>query len=192
MCLGFRLTYRIQNPDIPWAGQSRGQASFSTPKVSEKRHLNVPPEAGTSEILCKQMGEQNPRLTRCWPAVYLQFTSGTRSALCSWLLTSGPTLFCICEPFSYKACPGTSIGETTLEHVFETWRFDMQCELEDLICNVFLEICYRRVRSALCSPLRNSGPIQYLIPYVFLMLSKARPESNLPQAHFKYGHSEIP
>ena len=27
-----------------------------------------------------------------------------RSALCSWLLTSGPTLFCICKPFLFKAC----------------------------------------------------------------------------------------
>ena len=35
-----------------------------------------------------------------------RFISGTISAFCSWLLTSGPTPFCLCKPFSCKACPG--------------------------------------------------------------------------------------
>ena len=47
-----------------------------------------------------------PRVTTGLSAVYPRFISGTRSALSSWLLTSGPTLFCLCKPFSCKACPG--------------------------------------------------------------------------------------
>ena len=31
--------------------------------------------------------------------------SGTRCALSSWLLTGGPTSFCLCKPFSCKTCP---------------------------------------------------------------------------------------
>ena len=37
-----------------------------------------------------------------------RFIGGTRSALCSWLPTSGTTPFCLCKPFSCKACPGNS------------------------------------------------------------------------------------
>ena len=42
-------------------------------------------------------------------AVNPRFISGTRSALSSLMLTSGPTPFCPCKPFSYKACPGKSL-----------------------------------------------------------------------------------
>ena len=74
-------------------------------KASKKRRFNVSPEARTSEILCKPMEEQNQRLTRGLSPVYHGFISGTRSALCSWLPTSGPTPLCLCKPFSCKACP---------------------------------------------------------------------------------------
>ena len=81
-------TCRVQNPDKPRAGRvgahggvagrtgcqqncsPRGQASPVPPKASETRRLNVSPEARTSEILCKPMEEQNPRLTRGSSAVY--------------------------------------------------------------------------------------------------------------------------
>ena len=33
------------------------------------------------------------------------------TALCSWLLTSGPAPFCLCKPFLCKACPGTIHAE---------------------------------------------------------------------------------
>ena len=42
----------------------RRRASLAPPKASKTRRLNIPPEARTSEILFKPMGEQNPRLTR--------------------------------------------------------------------------------------------------------------------------------
>ena len=84
----------------------REQSFFAFSKASRTRRLNVSPEAQTSEILCKPMEEQNPRLTTGTSAVYLRFITGTRSALCSWLPTSGTTLFCLCKPFSCKACPG--------------------------------------------------------------------------------------
>ena len=42
----------------------RRQASLVPPKASKTRRLNVSPEARTSEILCKPVEEQNPRLTR--------------------------------------------------------------------------------------------------------------------------------
>ena len=57
--------------------------------------------------LINRMREQNPRLTTGLSAVHTRFITGKRSALCCWLLTSGPTP-CLCKPFSCKACPGTT------------------------------------------------------------------------------------
>ena len=51
------------------------------------------------------MLEHNGRLTSNGK----RFIRGTRSALCSWLLTSGPTHFWLCKPFSCKACPGIRV-----------------------------------------------------------------------------------
>ena len=48
----------------------------------------------------------DPRFIGGSSAVHPQLINETRSALCSWLLTSGPTPICLCEPFSCKACPG--------------------------------------------------------------------------------------
>ena len=45
------------------------------------------------------MREQNHRLTTGLSAVYPRFITGTKSALCFWLLTSGPTPF-----FPYMPC----------------------------------------------------------------------------------------
>ena len=42
----------------------RRRASFAPPKAPKKRPMKVPPEARTSEIRFKLMGEQIPRLTR--------------------------------------------------------------------------------------------------------------------------------
>ena len=78
---------------------SRKQASLVPSKASKTRRLNDFPEARTSEILCKpNAGTKSP--------VDNRFVTGTRSALRCWLLTSGPTPFCLCEPFSCKAYPG--------------------------------------------------------------------------------------
>ena len=41
-----------------------------------------------------------------WP-VDDRLTTRTTAALRSWLLTSGPTPYCLCKPFSCKTCPGT-------------------------------------------------------------------------------------
>ena len=41
----------------------RRQASFAPSKASKTRRLHDSPEARTSEILCKPMEDQNPRLT---------------------------------------------------------------------------------------------------------------------------------
>ena len=96
-------TCRIQNPDTPRAGRvgrrtagrlrggpgrirrrrvcsRRTQPSLVPSRASKTTVLNSPSEARTSEILCKPMEEQSPRLTRslspgrealfvpgCWP-----------------------------------------------------------------------------------------------------------------------------
>ena len=91
----------------------RRQAALVPSKATKTRRLNVPPEARTSEIVCKPMGEQSPRLTRGLSAVHPRFISGTRIALCSWLLTTGPTPICPCKPFPCKACPGNKPRFTT-------------------------------------------------------------------------------
>ena len=85
----------------------REQSFLALSKASRKRRLNAPPEAQTSEIPCKPMGKQNPRLTNGSSAVYPRFISETRSALFSWLPNSGTAPFCPCKPFPCRACPGT-------------------------------------------------------------------------------------
>ena len=84
----------------------REQSFLALSKASKTRRLNASPEAQTSEILCKTMEEQNPRLTTGSSPVYQRFITGTRSALSSWLPTSGTTSFCLCKLFSCSACPG--------------------------------------------------------------------------------------
>ena len=77
----------------------RRQASFIPSKASTKCRLNVSPEARTSDILCKPTEEHNERLRTGLLAVYPQFINRKRNALCSWLLTSGPTPLFLCKPF---------------------------------------------------------------------------------------------
>ena len=91
-------------------GSPRKQPSLlpSLPsRASKTTVLNVSSEARIKEILHKSM-EQSSRLTRSVSAVDNRFTSGTKSALRSWLLTSVPTPVCRCKPFSCYACPGIS------------------------------------------------------------------------------------
>ena len=76
------IYFLVQNPDIPQAGRigahgrvaGRGRAGLyanrTVAKASKTRRLNVAPEARTSEILFKPMGEQNPRLTTGSSPVY--------------------------------------------------------------------------------------------------------------------------
>ena len=52
------------------------------------------------------MEEQNSRLTTGSSPVYHRFITETRSALSSWLLTSGPTLFCPCKLFFMQGMCG--------------------------------------------------------------------------------------
>ena len=82
------------------------QASLVPSKESKKCRLNISPEERTKENCCKEIEEQNPQLTRSSLPVYQRFITETTSALSCWLLTSGPTPFCLCKPFSCKACPG--------------------------------------------------------------------------------------
>ena len=126
--VGVTFTCRVQNPDIPRAcrvemhggvaGRSRAglfanrsvrlgnNPSSHSPQESKTRRLNVSPEAQTSDILCKPMEEQSPRLNRGSSPVRHRFITGTRSALSSWLPISVPTPICLCKPFSCRACPG--------------------------------------------------------------------------------------
>ena len=77
----------------------RRQTSLAPSKMSKKRLLSVSPEVRTSETLCKPMEEQSSRLTTGSFPVYSRFIRRTRSALSSWLLTSGPTIFVPVNPF---------------------------------------------------------------------------------------------
>ena len=97
---GLGRTGRRQN------SSPRRQASLVPSKASKTRLLNVSSEARTSEILCKPMEEQSPRLTTGSQPVHPRFITGTRSALRSWMPTSRPMPFCLCKPFSSQGCPG--------------------------------------------------------------------------------------
>ena len=120
-------TCRVQNPDMLRAGQvgapggaaGRGRAGLDAnntfrlwdkgPPYPPKHRRNVAPTSFQKHEQAKsyvnRMREQSKQLTRGLSAVYLRFITGTRSALSSWLLTSGPASFCLCKPFSCKACP---------------------------------------------------------------------------------------
>ena len=53
-----------------------GQSFLVPPKASQTRRLNVSPGARTSEILCKPMEEQNPRLTTGPSTIHHRFITG--------------------------------------------------------------------------------------------------------------------
>ena len=76
-----------------FAKDTRVSQSLVPSRASLTRRLNVSPNARTSEILCKPMEEHNDRLTSGLCPVYVRFITGTRIALCSWLLTSEPAPF---------------------------------------------------------------------------------------------------
>ena len=76
------------------------------PSRAPKKRFNVFPEARTSEFSCKPTEEQNQWLTRGLSPVYQRFINRTRSALWSWLPTSGTTPFRLCKALSCEACPG--------------------------------------------------------------------------------------
>ena len=86
----------------------RKQKSTVPFKASKKRRFNVPPEARTSEIRFKALGEQNPRLTN-GPSAVNQQDDGRSSFLAAdqWTVS----FFCFCKPFSCKACPGRNIAK---------------------------------------------------------------------------------
>ena len=120
---------RVQNPDIQRAvrggaahggaaggagqagsgrrrvGLPRRHPSRLPPRALKQTVLDVSSEGRTNKYPCKAIAEQSERLIR-----------GTAAALRSWLLTSGPTPFCSCEPFSRKACPGTRMLQTWAPH----------------------------------------------------------------------------
>ena len=121
-----KKTCRVQKPNIPWAGlvcavhgweACRGRAGKHGKGVPKANGPSSPPGYGGQlswkfickhdqrKISCKPVEEQKPLLTTGLCAVYLLFISGTASALRSWLLTTVPTFFCLCKPFSCKACP---------------------------------------------------------------------------------------
>ena len=42
--------------------------------------------------------------------------TGTRSTRCFWLFTNGPSPFCVCKPFSCKACSGIDASPSVYAH----------------------------------------------------------------------------
>ena len=82
----------------------------------------MPTSRPTPFCLCKPCSSQgcpgtdggtkpavDPRSISDPSAVYPRFISATRSAICSWLLTSVPTPICLCKPvFIYTACTNLS------------------------------------------------------------------------------------
>ena len=123
-------TCRIQNPNIPRAG--RGGAARTAERRGEQSRAerdadgsvrpgkNRPsdPLANQRQTLWTSL-RKHERIqsdvnrwrnkARGRPAVDNRFISGTRSALCSWLLAGVPTPICLLKPFSCKACPGNII-----------------------------------------------------------------------------------
>ena len=82
--------------ELSFAQETKGQRTLQKTK---KCRFKVSPEARTSKILFKPTKEQNHRLTRGLSPVYPLSISGTRSAFCFCLPTSGTTPFCFLNPF---------------------------------------------------------------------------------------------
>ena len=68
----------------------------------------------TSPCPPRSTNKRNPMQTDggTKPAVDNRFIRRTRSPLCSWLLTRVSTSFCLCKPFTCKACPGMMFNMT--------------------------------------------------------------------------------
>ena len=85
---------------------AKKQKSIVPSKAPKTHRFNISPEGRTSETLCKPTEEQNDRLKNGPSPVYPWSLIGTKSDLCSWLLTSGTAPFCMFKPYLCKACPG--------------------------------------------------------------------------------------
>ena len=58
------------------------------------------------------MEKQNLRRTLVGSALDPRFNRRVQNVLQFWLLTIGPSPFCICDPFLCKACPETITGRS--------------------------------------------------------------------------------
>ena len=113
---------RFQNPNIPRASRAGrtgrqggiGQDGTPTEQLPEDRRLSYPPRPRINVAWTLLQKHEQAKYyvkrwrntTIGWRAIYVRFMSGTRSALCSWMLTSAPSPVCLCKFFSCKACPG--------------------------------------------------------------------------------------
>ena len=95
-----------------------GAAGRAGPGRTERRRNGSPREEPSSDALANQRQtlwtslrkhEQRKSYVNRWGEQNPRFISGTRSALCSWLLASVPTPICLCKPFSCRACPGKRV-----------------------------------------------------------------------------------
>ena len=92
--MGANRIIRPRNKSPPFPPRHRRTSLHRLSRSTNKRNL------------CKPTEEQNQRLTHGLSASYHRSISGTGSALFSLVPTSGTTPFCLCKPFSCKACPG--------------------------------------------------------------------------------------
>ena len=63
------------------------------------------PRQGIEEMSLKRFCRKTKK-TKSYVKRQNNETIGTKSALLSWLPTGGMSLFCLCEPFLCKSCPG--------------------------------------------------------------------------------------
>ena len=108
-------TYHRQAGSGRTAGQPGGVRQDRLPTELFAKATSVPRTLqGIEDTLPERSPrdkKKDPMATDCgnkstsWWAVYVRFSRGTRSALCFWLLTSGPMLFCRCKPFWCRAFP---------------------------------------------------------------------------------------
>ena len=90
-----------RRPVLPGPAPPRRSAAppcIDTPVIclaSNTPDLNVSSEARTSEMLCKPVGEQSPRLICVGSALDPRFNRGTKRFLRFWLLTSRPALISV-------------------------------------------------------------------------------------------------
>ena len=107
-------TYHGQDGSEHTAGRRGGARQDGTATGQCAQDTNVPLTPGgiedtSPERISRGTKKRNLMQTDggTQRAVDPRYICGTRCALCSWLLTSGPTPCCLCKPLSCKACPGT-------------------------------------------------------------------------------------
>ena len=119
-------------------------------------------------------------------AVYPRLISGTRSALSSWLLTSVPSLICLCKPFSCRACsrkmrllyvffPGHALYDKDLQRQISVGTLVSSQERRALAVQLMNRLSFAGQSLVNCGSAADFVPLSVYMGLRLFVLPKRRP-----------------